>query len=684
MTELVGRNGDRARTSAKVSSMVCEVPPDGKTRHPCRRRRIRRPAFSTFATGSGGARRRSNPATPLLRWKFSDGEQRTAEASTCSVVPVLPKHGEVCVEKRHAVTARRLACGLWQLRLPEVGAGGQMSLGLEASWGQLHLPNGSHGSCINLHQHTNDVSITDHANRSSHKNEAFASFLHFSTERATKWEPRCTTVPKEAFDLYENLKFLEDQKTSPGSVVSALRSELEVAQTRIAELEIEKQSAKKKLDHYLMKIVEEKAAWRRREHEKIRSIVDAMNEDLNRERKSRQRLETMNAKLANELTEAKLHGKRLLQQYQKERKARELIEEVCNELAKEIGDDKAQVEALKMESMKTREEVEEERKMLQMAEVWREERVQMKLIDARLTLEEKYLELSKLQEEMEAFMSAANVYNDVSEARKAEVLKEAVGSVKVHDLEQFSYKPAQATENIFSIFEELQTREEVNEKEVEQHYGSLTPELNGYSEKPMKRYDNLMFDGNVDAEDDSGWETVSHVEEQDSSKSPVGSEPSVNGVFLESQASVSGTDWEDHGHDDKQNSEISEVYSVNTRQSRKMGSSIAWLWKTSHANNSEDVKKTYFEPTNGNLCNGRASNASLSPARKSGETALSSPSVGNNWCSPDVLKSHVTQGVKGRIEWHCSSHKQRLKAKLMEASFHGQKVQLRQVLKQKI
>ncbi|CAI9770339.1 unnamed protein product [Fraxinus pennsylvanica] len=76
--------------------------------------------------------------------------------------------------------------------------------------------------------------------------------------------------------------------------------------------------------------------------------------------------------------------------------ARELIEEVCDELAKEIGEDKAEVEAVRRESMKFLEEVEEERKMLQMAEVWREERVQMKLVDVKVMLEEKYSQMNML------------------------------------------------------------------------------------------------------------------------------------------------------------------------------------------------------------------------------------------------------------------------------------------------
>ncbi|KAI0497885.1 hypothetical protein KFK09_021123 [Dendrobium nobile] len=425
-----------------------------------------------------------------------------------------------------------------------------------------------------------------------------------------------------------------------------------------------------------MRKIEEKAVRRRREHEKIRSVIDAMKEDLNRERKNAQMLEIMNAKLVNELAEAKLSAKQFLQEYEKERKARELIEEVCNELAKEIGDDKAEVEALKLESVKTREEVEEERKMLQMAEVWREERVQMKLIDAKLALEEKYSKLSKLQEEVEAFLSirSDNNYN-VSETKQAQALKEAIGSVKAYDMKEFSYHPLPASHGIFSIFEELQPRQQATVKEIEQCHGSLTPNANGYSESTMKKYDNMIFNGNCDAEEDeSGWETVSHVEEHDSCNSPDGSEPSVSGV-----------DCDMHRDDEKQTSEISEVCSITTRQSRKKGSSLSRFWKSSHGSNAEDLKKISFELTNGRLCNGRSFNATatLSSSRMSTETGIS-PASACNWSSSDLLNSHISNGVTGRVEWPQSTKKQSLKAKLMDARIQSQKVQLRQVLKQKI
>ncbi|TKY57282.1 hypothetical protein E2542_SST21728 [Spatholobus suberectus] len=130
-----------------------------------------------------------------------------------------------------------------------------------------------------------------------------------------------------------------------------------------------------------------------------------------------------------------------MQDYEKERKGRELIEEVCDELAKEIGEDKAEVEALKRESMKLREEVEEERKMLQMAEVWREERVQMKLIDAKVALEEKYSQMNKLVADLETFIKSKSADPNSKEMREAESLQQAAAAMNIQDIKGFSYQP---------------------------------------------------------------------------------------------------------------------------------------------------------------------------------------------------------------------------------------------------
>ena len=233
---------------------------------------------------------------------------------------------------------------------------------------------------------------------------------------------------------------------------------------QIQELETECHSSKKKLEHFLKKVSEERASWRSKEHEKIRAYVDDIKSELNRERKNRQRIEIVNSRLVNELADVKLSAKRYMLDYEKERKARELIEEVCDELAKEIGEDKAEVEALKRESMKFREEVEEERKMLQMAEVWREERVQMKLIDAKVALEEKYSQMNKLVADLESYIRSKSTEPNTMDMKEAQSLQQAAAAMNIQDIKGFSYEPPNS-DDIFAIFEDANFGE-ANEREI--------------------------------------------------------------------------------------------------------------------------------------------------------------------------------------------------------------------------
>lgn len=99
---------------------------------------------------------------------------------------------------------------------------------------------------------------------------------------------------------------------------------------------------------------------------------------------------------------------------------------MCHELAQETGEDKAEVEEMKRQSQKVREELEEERRMLQLAEVWREERVQMKLGEAKLALEEKTAALDVMKSELESFLRAPGSSHSL---REAQVLHNVINAI---------------------------------------------------------------------------------------------------------------------------------------------------------------------------------------------------------------------------------------------------------------
>nr|GMD98657.1 protein BRANCHLESS TRICHOME [Ipomoea batatas] len=118
-----------------------------------------------------------------------------------------------------------------------------------------------------------------------------------------------------------------------------------------------------------------KSSYMVSELEAARAQILELKAELELERKSRKKVESTNKKLARELSE--------------ERKHKDTMQRMLNRLATEASSEKAQIKQVKKE-------MEEERKMLRVAEVLREERVQMKLSEAKFLFEEKMMELENL------------------------------------------------------------------------------------------------------------------------------------------------------------------------------------------------------------------------------------------------------------------------------------------------
>ncbi|KAA0033992.1 E3 ubiquitin-protein ligase BRE1A-like [Cucumis melo var. makuwa] len=673
------------------------------------RRRIRSPARVRRVVAPVG--KRSRPETPLLKWKVDD------PGSGGDGVQMEEDEKKLAMEKRQrgrfrgskgrkvVVSARKLAAGIWRLQLQEAVAsegrnGGDQRrtedlLGFQPRNGHSGVSAFHPDDKIAFNSEMNDLlhsphSVSDSRNGRLCKFEPSFRYLNSAMEGATKWEPACLKTSVEARQIYNQMRLVDQQGAV--SALSALEAELEQAHLRIEELQAERNASKKKLEYFLRKVSEEKALWRSREHEKVRAFIDDIKAELNREKKTRQRVEMINSKLVNELADAKLSAKRFMQDCEKERKERSLVEEVCDELAKEIGEDKARIESLKRETLKLRDEVDEERRMLQMAEVWREERVQMKLVDAKVALEEKYSQMRNLVADLEDFLRLRSETSDVSEMKKALLLREAAATVNIQDVTEFVYEPSNP-DDIFSVFEDVNFGES-NEREIGQCITYSPPnhaskvqtaslEANMTDRIGIQKHTNsfIAHNGIGDIEEDeSGWETVSHLEDQGSSNSPEESIASVTKNRRESNASVSGTEWEGNGGGDSPVTEISEVCSVPSKQLKKI-SSIARLWKS--CSNNEGYKLISLEGINARLSNGRLSSASiLSADGGSVRSGISPPELTGQWSSPDSGNGHATRGKKGCIPRN--TIKGSLKAKLLEARMESHKVQLRQVLKQKI
>ncbi|KAG4945908.1 hypothetical protein JHK87_041915 [Glycine soja] len=345
--------------------------------------------------------------------------------------------------KKNEVSARKLAAGLWQMQCMQVSRDHAAAFGRSSFPSSVsQLANGNvrirflhYDKPEEKFQDTKDqlkrpITILRSRNRLRCELESSIPHLNGSKGVATIWNPTRNEASNE-FIMIHSRKLLEDKKVvgNHNSVVSTLLEELLQAQRSINKLKAEQKSLKKNVEHFLQNLKVENIFLKHKEHYKIKETLDDLKGMLERERRSRERMELLNTKLVHELAEANLLAKQFMTNCEKEKKERELMEEMCEELAMQIGEDKAKFTVVLSESMRICEKVEEERNMMQMAELWREERVQMKLADAQLVLEDKYNQLVQLYASLEMFFMSRGTELETTELEDAESIKQEVESI---------------------------------------------------------------------------------------------------------------------------------------------------------------------------------------------------------------------------------------------------------------
>jgi hypothetical protein len=152
---------------------------------------------------------------------------------------------------------------------------------------------------------------------------------------------------------------------------------------------------------------------------------------MDNEKKSRKRAERINKKLATALANTEASLQAATKEVERERKSRGRVEKICSELIRGIDEDKAEVEALKRETEKAQEELHKEREMLQLADEWREQRVQMKLLEARLQFEEKNASVNQLRNELQAYLDTKKEQEPVNDPMQSFHVSE--NGVAAHD-----------------------------------------------------------------------------------------------------------------------------------------------------------------------------------------------------------------------------------------------------------
>lgn len=351
-------------------------------------------------------------------------------------------------------------------------------------------------------------------------------------EKATKWDQHVCLHNMLASHDPCKLPHVHHARAMPAhghATAVALEAELDKARARISELEDEKRVMRKKVQRFLRKLTEEKALWKSRMRDKAQYVIATLKEDVKTERKHRRQLEAANGKLVKELAEAKASAKQAGQSYEMERKAREMMEDACEELTKEVEEDQAEVELLRRECLSMREEMEEERRMLQMAEVWREERVQMKLSDAKIALEQKYSQLSRLQAEMESFLrrDGKSIDANNSTMREARMISEAASSVRLRGVKELSHQNPHAPEDVDRVFQHFCRKEET--ANGGRYDSPASPASNVNSVSPATDIFLEKLDGSADLENGSGssWDTPDRDRRRDSCASAGTSDRSV-------------------------------------------------------------------------------------------------------------------------------------------------------------
>ncbi|KAL0442930.1 UNVERIFIED_CONTAM: hypothetical protein Slati_2015700 [Sesamum latifolium] len=477
-----------------------------------------------------------------------------------------------------------------------------------------------------------------------------------ATEGVTKWD-YCYSKAWDDVSCFrgqaEILKNNKDIATTP--VASARCAELFKARKRINKLEAEQGWSRRKLKHFLKKLNEERASWIRTQHQKMCSMVKNLESDVKKEKRKCRKMDIMNSKLLNDITEVKLSATKFKQNFEKEKRARELWEDVCDELAKEIEGSKAEIEALRNGRARIQEEVEEERKMLQLVEVWREERSQMKLVNAKLMSEHKYAKMNNLILDLEAFLRPLNSTTDMAKEFSSEI----------EDSQTCEAEVIRIADNCFSHYQA--------------DYGTFDA-----TRKSVRS--NGLTDGGSGFEDISCQETLTQAEIYPTRTSG-GSDHSVNKISRSKYKSNYEPEHKENAHHGYERSESNEISSVSLKQSKKKKSStVSKLQRTLPRN--DGTCKTIL--TNG--ISRRPSNGSISsiaplasPQGVCDERAVNGQDLVGQWRSPDQRRNpHVVRAMKGHIEWRRGGiPRQGSAANLLKAKLESQKMILRNVLKKR-
>lgn len=227
---------------------------------------------------------------------------------------------------------------------------------------------------------------------------------------------------KELLQMLIRFGGIDKQQSPVVSLATAVSCNLDQALVQVDQFVLEKNSANDEIRYLLRPFAKEQATRRHKEQEALRTPLKSVIDDLELEKRLR-RAEWMNKRLEVELIQTKTLLANAVQKLKNERKTREIFE-TSYEILKRIVEDKTHVEKLKKESAEALELGEKE--MLQPAVEWREEKVHMKLSEAKCQFQQKNAAVNRLRCEPEAFLA-------VKEKEKLTSVQTNVANYKEND-----------------------------------------------------------------------------------------------------------------------------------------------------------------------------------------------------------------------------------------------------------
>ncbi|OAY62213.1 uncharacterized protein At5g41620 isoform X2 [Manihot esculenta] len=293
----------------------------------------------------------------------------------------------------------------------------------------------------------------------------------------------------ELIKVVNRIWSLEEQQACNLSLLKSLKTELDHSGSQIKELLKEKQANKREMDDLMKQVAEDKVVRKNEEHDRIKAVIQPAQEELEDERKLRKHSESLHRKLAREFSEVKSAFSNALKELERERKARVLLENLCDEFAKGIRGYEQEVRSLR--SKPDRNHVNTDRLVLHISEAWLDERMQIKIAEARNDLAEKNTIVDKLGLDIEIFLQARHS----NELKKGgNFVDEAINNAARREsfpLNEAVSAPRDAADEEDSIDSNSHCIEVNRRTGKEQHTGSSRRRVNSSSEIRFEEIVNL-------------------------------------------------------------------------------------------------------------------------------------------------------------------------------------------------